>query len=1166
MKNAEVVIDAKKMFAEDLGDLWEVWDEKPKWITAKELFEEDVQDFWESWEDKPKIISAKEFFKDDNKPWWDIVNRDSNELSSASDNDSEEIDHGKKQQDIKSEYEKMQNKGGLISAKDFFKEDDSWWNDTVKEFGNEKVISAKEFFKEDSAWWATENELSDHITDSEEYSEEESSEFSEIPIYVKLKELNAIPAKEFFKEDECWWRDAVEEIEPPEVISASEFFKDKTAWWETDDKDEKVQEKALLAKDVFKEDQTWLDSLEKVKEKALLAKDVFKEDQTWLDSLSKDEDDSLTEECDEAYVSIMSDSSTMYSASEEASSDQFQECDWWLSPDSSEATNAVIKAKDLFKEEAWWDKNDSEDSEVTDTKLSETIADSIEVASVIRESQSGETEDVDSEETQAESIAEEEVKNIPDNLNDMTLQGSPLNNETKIYMEENIIGDWVIQNIENDDNCKSEDEAEDIEESGDSYHPEEICKDINYDTVYSANSNSFAEVSTFTSEKSVPDYKKNSEIFLQTDVDDFLSRSTRSISPNNSSKVNDTHDCPEDNILLNPLLPEETEHVIFLEAVTNESSQPSTCRQSPIRENKTMIVDRQNAVKIDCDQNSSLSRSYEIAINKMDECLARLDAKIAVVDSQLSNTPDLGSNDSLNVIGTSNINFINIKNKVSKSSITPQNYEEDKGETKEKFNVIKVNVRIPQSDTIISTQPEKIIPENVDTSVVDVEMNKNFNKHDSTFDDLVCNLVGDDSFAHIQSNLRKELSANEVEVPAGKEEISIDSIIVPGKLKSDIIDETMDQNIEQFLLADEIREQNVPETIKDYNSDEVGALKTNENLTLSDVEDSFSDDIAIKSSLDELNFVSEAPNMTTSENICGPEIKDLNNDCDTLENNATNSTRVQSQTLNFESESNECQSLCVSREHSIERDTSPLGFSNVNIDKKLWRCSTYEPVSISQYDQMAYLIGKSSSFPGNFKEKLSSDLELRKSQESLLNKPFNKQEHVEETDKVNDDEVDISKVFEETIPEKRSNCQADVEMSQTYDKEDSHSAPPVIPKRSKDQHRRQSSLNSSTGPQVSNVSVKHVATTSSHEMSFPSSSGISPSKLGNFCTPKLVSTQTSVSSPVGSPSLTVPKLHVPSPAVQSQVREADETSCIANILPFIFIIIFMVILFLNVIG
>lgn len=52
MKNSDVVLKAKEMFADDNDELWEVWDEKPKWISAKEMMQEDVDDFWQSWEDE----------------------------------------------------------------------------------------------------------------------------------------------------------------------------------------------------------------------------------------------------------------------------------------------------------------------------------------------------------------------------------------------------------------------------------------------------------------------------------------------------------------------------------------------------------------------------------------------------------------------------------------------------------------------------------------------------------------------------------------------------------------------------------------------------------------------------------------------------------------------------------------------------------------------------------------------------------------------------------------------------------------------------------------------------------------------------------------------------------------------------------------------------------
>ncbi|XP_076045338.1 uncharacterized protein LOC143027732 isoform X2 [Oratosquilla oratoria] len=195
MSNAVCVLDAKEVFKGEEDSLWEHWDEKPKVIKARELFKEEEEAWWEEIENRPKVITVKQLLNEEQKPWWE-------------DDDEEEDD------DDSSRCE-------VISANEFFREDEEWWRDAVEDVDKNKGIPAKEYFKEDKPWWETEDDD---------------------------KKPKVISAKEFFKDDnKPWWDDDDENEDKKEkVISAREFFKDDDKpWWLEEDAEEREENKGF---------------------------------------------------------------------------------------------------------------------------------------------------------------------------------------------------------------------------------------------------------------------------------------------------------------------------------------------------------------------------------------------------------------------------------------------------------------------------------------------------------------------------------------------------------------------------------------------------------------------------------------------------------------------------------------------------------------------------------------------------------------------------------------------------------------------------------------------------------------------------------------------------------------------------------------------------------
>ncbi|XP_045614420.1 uncharacterized protein [Procambarus clarkii] len=172
MSNAYEVLTVEEAF-KDEDDWLEAWMEKPKVISAKELFEEDHAAFWENWEEKPEVVSAKEFFKEDSNWWEDQSDKENLGRADEKENNPQYIsakeffrddecwwrdaveDLDTSQGVSADECEGAEGMPKKISAKDYFKDEKPWWETEEEEKKN--VISAKEFFKdEDKPWWETE--------------------------------------------------------------------------------------------------------------------------------------------------------------------------------------------------------------------------------------------------------------------------------------------------------------------------------------------------------------------------------------------------------------------------------------------------------------------------------------------------------------------------------------------------------------------------------------------------------------------------------------------------------------------------------------------------------------------------------------------------------------------------------------------------------------------------------------------------------------------------------------------------------------------------------------------------------------------------------------------------------------------------------------------------
>lgn len=1100
MKNADTVLSAKQVFAEDLDSLWEVWDEKPKWISAKELYQEDAQDFWESWEEKPKIISGKDLLKDEQNEFWENIENDNSEEKTSSDEEEQEELLNEKAKE-KTGYEKEQSEGNLISAKDFFKEDDSWWNDTVKDLEEPKV-SAKEYYKDDTPWWETEEIGDDIESDDDETESQSESSTTEI-----LQKYNAVPAREFFKEDECWWRDAVEEIKQPTVITAKEFFKDETPWWENKDETDTSSVNAVPAKEFFKEDQSWLESTE------------------------ADDEESSIEECDEAYESIISDTSTMYSASDGASSDQYQECDWWLSPDNSETSGAVIKAKDLFKEEAWWDET-SDASEGTDTKISENNADSGGMSNLTEsksletdESDSENTTESDSEETHAESIIDEEIKHS--NI-DIGILDSPTIAEIKItnIKKENVIGGEMIASCTESD---SGSEAEDIEIQEDSPIRNSNYKlSGNHHTVDSTNDiQSPTEVSKLIFENSSLSNEESRAVVHDFPLDDiFIGKTIGELPTIKNTEPHHANTSPM-------ILPSVKVRIREPEANTSTDTLNNYSEET----NKLPNTDIEISSEANNGKEALLIKSYELAINRMDDCLARLDARLAVVDSQLtSDNSNTGSKESL-----TDLEYINPAYSPPKSpSISNLLKEDAESTTKEKFQVYKVNVRIPESNSVISSVVQTLT-ENEEKTINDVENALYCDKHADVFDDLVSSLVNNEVVTSSNSSCINN-KTNEVNTGNISQLITSDICEVQiNPINTNSINSC--SNEKQSPASN--NEQNI-----DLNLE--GSLNSEENYIIREkvkVREKINEEESSKHTNVETIITDEYSNAST-------EKVDLDNSFKDDSGNITKDSHKVYDIPNQENPTVECQSLCVSREQSIEKEMQYRESPTLRIDKNLWRCSTYEPITISQYDQMACLVSRSASFPGNLKESKSFKSEIIIGKESLIqDEPYNSKDIKEstkiKTDHTTSSTASISKTVQ--LEEGMDSINEDTKSK----KEKGNNSSTSTASRSQNSKKQTTSGFTKESPIVLQMASKPITHSSGHT-----------TLSQNESTTKLIyTTPSTLSSPVASSTSSVPLVKGPTSSTLNQVRKSDPGTSpwflLFNISLFIIFAIFILVPFLR---
>ncbi|RXG57270.1 hypothetical protein Avbf_12450 [Armadillidium vulgare] len=324
---------------------------------------------------KPPPKSSKEEFialEDVKRLFEDFENE---EDVSSDESEDEELDPDE------DAHWKMHNAPIVLSAKELLEEEEkSFWDHWEEK---PKVISAKEYFKENTSWWETASSSSDEISST---SSDEKDSDDDAPTFEELKKSwgKVVPAKEFFREDECWWRDAVEDLDKPKVILAKEFFKEKTAWWEqsSSDEDEKrmsqlqkensrpEESKIISSKDLFPEDIPWWQTEnssedESENDKKYLTSDSkinkSEEKSEEESSVYEDIEESLTEDWETANDSVMSDSSTMYSVSD----------------------GEKLAAADLFVENPWWyNEDDQTDNSVSEDKLSEDRSDRTETTEV----------------------------------------------------------------------------------------------------------------------------------------------------------------------------------------------------------------------------------------------------------------------------------------------------------------------------------------------------------------------------------------------------------------------------------------------------------------------------------------------------------------------------------------------------------------------------------------------------------------------------------------------------------------------------------------------------------------------------------------------------------------------------------------------------------------
>ncbi|XP_045119376.1 fibrous sheath CABYR-binding protein-like [Portunus trituberculatus] len=263
MSRAYVVLSVSEAF-EDEADQWlSEFEEKPPVISARELSQQDQEAFWQTWEEEARaeqdalppqpVIAARDFFKEEDN-WWE----------------EDAVDRQEEAPDTAHTEE-----GRVITAKEFFREDECWWRDALQDAPAHHhlptdAVPAKDFFADDTPWW------------EEDKEKEEEEEKKETP-------QKAIPASELFREERPWWEEEETREEAPRV-AAKDFLRDEeeVPWWE---RGGDLEEDAAAT--------------------------AAAEDEEGSLSITEDEDESSRmDDYEDASEGVTSDSSSLYTASE----------------------------------------------------------------------------------------------------------------------------------------------------------------------------------------------------------------------------------------------------------------------------------------------------------------------------------------------------------------------------------------------------------------------------------------------------------------------------------------------------------------------------------------------------------------------------------------------------------------------------------------------------------------------------------------------------------------------------------------------------------------------------------------------------------------------------------------------------------------------------------
>ncbi|XP_066980457.1 uncharacterized protein [Macrobrachium rosenbergii] len=424
MSNAYEVLSVKEAFGEEDCAWLKEFEEKPKVISAKELLEEEQAAFWDTWQEKQKVISAKEFFKEESN-WWENEDEEDDKNSSEEKNET--------------------------SSSDFNRDDECWWRDAQENLDKPKAVPAKEYFKEEEPWWVSGKENKEEDEEEEEDEEGSPKEYytHDAPWWKsECQNSKTVSAKEFFRDDKPWWQQ--------DKVLAKDFFEEEKPWWQEDSK-----EKIVSAKDYFKEEVPWW---QKENEKVISAKEFFKDDELpwWYteemqpdkpeglkkslatvryyerylinkqmceekgeciefeSELSGDEieESTRTDDYEDATDSLISNSSTMYSASEgdrpltNIVSDHIP---WQRSDKEGGIRKNIPKADDFFQEKHWLDdaSETSEPTEMLDMDMSEmseivTASEFSQSGSWNQDSDAKDREENETDEEEGESLEEEE--------------------------------------------------------------------------------------------------------------------------------------------------------------------------------------------------------------------------------------------------------------------------------------------------------------------------------------------------------------------------------------------------------------------------------------------------------------------------------------------------------------------------------------------------------------------------------------------------------------------------------------------------------------------------------------------------------------------------------------------------------------------------------------